>query len=97
MGDDAVLKSTTSEVLVVFEGHDDDDGGDEDFSWTTNFFYLPRSCQGAVFITAKFEVFPTLSLKTFTHFAFPLRIYQTNSLSLPSFSHILTNQDIDNG
>ena len=42
----------------------------------------------------KFEVFPTLSLKTFTHFTFPLRTYQTNSLSLPSFSNILTNQDI---
>ena len=32
-------------------------------------------CQGAVFMAAKFEVFPTLSLKTFTHFAFSLRIY----------------------
>ena len=32
-------------------------------------------CQGAVFMAAKFEVFPTLSLKTFTHFTFPLRTY----------------------
>ena len=27
-------------------------------------------CQGAVFMMAKFEVFLTLSLKTFTHFTF---------------------------
>ena len=27
-------------------------------------------CQGAVLMAAKFEVFPTLSLKTFTHFYF---------------------------
>ena len=46
-------------------------------------------CQGAVFMAAKFEVFPTLSLKTFTHFTFPLRTYQTNPLSLPPFSFIL--------
>ena len=53
-----------------------------------------KECQGAVFMTAKFEVFPTLSLKTFTHFTFPLRTYQMNPLSLPPFSFILTNQDI---
>ena len=57
-------------------------------------FELLVVCQGAVFMTAKFEVFPTLSLKTFTHFTFPLRTYQMNSLSLPSYSFILTNQDI---
>ena len=51
-------------------------------------------CQGAVFMAAKFEVFPILSLKTFTHFIFPLRTYQTNPLSLPPFSYLLTNQDI---
>ena len=38
--EDAMLKSTTSKVLVVLEGHDDDD---EDSNWTMNFFYLPRS------------------------------------------------------
>ena len=37
---DVMLESTMSEVLVVLEGHDDDD---EDSNWTTN-FYLPRSC-----------------------------------------------------
>ena len=58
---------------------------------------IDHICQGAVFMTAKFEVFPTLSLKTFTHFTFPLRTYQTNLLSLPSFSYILMNQDINNG
>ena len=47
-------------------------------------------------MAAKFEVFPTLSLKTFTHFTLPLRTYQTNPLSLPSFSYILTNQNINN-
>ena len=36
-----MLESTTSKVLVVLEGHDDDD---EDSNWTMNFFYLPRSC-----------------------------------------------------
>ena len=40
VGDNAMLESTTSKVLAVFEGHADDD---EDSSWTTNFFYLPRS------------------------------------------------------
>ena len=40
MSKDAMLESTMSEVLVVFEGHDDDD---EDSNWTTNLFYLPRS------------------------------------------------------
>ena len=39
-GDDAMRESTTSEVLVVFEGHA---GNDEDSHWTTSFFYLPRS------------------------------------------------------
>ena len=49
-------------------------------------------CQGAVFMAAKFEVFPTLSLKTFTHFTFPLElIKQTHSLYLLS-PFILTNQ-----
>ena len=38
--EDALLESTTSKVLVVFEGHADDD---ENLSWTTDFFYLPRS------------------------------------------------------
>ena len=42
-GDDAVLEGTTSKVLIVFEGHDDDGDDNEDSSWTTNFFYLPRS------------------------------------------------------
>ena len=37
-------------------------------------------------MTTKFEVFPTLSLKTFTHFTFPLRIYQTNPTFLTFFS-----------
>ena len=37
---DVLLESTTSEVLVVFKGHADDD---EDSNWTANFFYLPRS------------------------------------------------------
>ena len=37
---DAMLESTTSKVLVVLEGHGDDD---EDSNWTMNFFYLPRS------------------------------------------------------
>ena len=40
MGKDTLLESTTSKVLVVFEGHTDDD---EDSNWTANFFYLPRS------------------------------------------------------
>ena len=39
-GKDMLLESTTSEVLVVFKGHDEDD---EDSSWTASFFYLPRS------------------------------------------------------
>ena len=53
---------------------------------------LHSVCQGAVFMAAKFEVFPTLSLKTLTHFAFPIRTYQTNPLSLPPFPFISTNQ-----
>ena len=40
MGDDAMREGPTSKVGVVFERHDEDD---EDSSWTTNFFYLPRS------------------------------------------------------
>ena len=40
MSKDVMLESTMSEVLVVLEGHGDDD---EDSNWTTNFFYLPRS------------------------------------------------------
>ena len=40
-GDDAMREGPTSEVGVVFERHDEDD---EDSSWMTNFFYLPRSC-----------------------------------------------------
>ena len=50
------------------------------------------SCQGAVFMAAKFEVFPTLSLKNIHSFYFSLRTYQTNPLSLPPFPFILTNQ-----
>ena len=42
-GNDAVLKGATSEVGIVLERHDGGDD-DEDSSWTTNFFYLPRSC-----------------------------------------------------
>ena len=41
MSKDAMLESTTSEVLVVSEGHADDN---EDSNWTMNFFYPPRSC-----------------------------------------------------
>ena len=37
---DVMLESTTSKVLVVFEGHAEDD---ENSNWTTNFFYPPRS------------------------------------------------------
>ena len=40
MSEDAVLERATSEVLVVFKGHADDD---EDSSWAASFFYLPRS------------------------------------------------------
>ena len=39
MSKDMMLESTASEVLVVFKRHDDDGS----YSWTTNFFYLPRS------------------------------------------------------
>ena len=38
---DPVLEGTTSEALVVFERHADDDG---DPSWTMDFFYPVRSC-----------------------------------------------------
>ena len=41
---DTMLESATSEVGVVLEGHVDGRNDDEDSSWTTNFFYLPRSC-----------------------------------------------------
>ena len=40
VSNDAMRKGATSEVLVILEGHDDND---EDSSWTTDFFYLPRS------------------------------------------------------
>ena len=43
MSKDAMLESTTSEILVVFERHDDGGDNDENSNWTTNFFYLPRS------------------------------------------------------
>ena len=43
MGDDAMLKGTTSKIGVVLERHADGDDDDEDSSWTTNSFYLPRS------------------------------------------------------
>ena len=42
-GNDAMLESTTSEVLVVLERHADGRDDDEDSHWTTNFFYPPRS------------------------------------------------------
>ena len=42
-GNDAMLESTTSEVLVVLERHADGRDDDEDPHWTTNFFYPPRS------------------------------------------------------
>ena len=46
-------------------------------------------CQGAVFMAAKFKVFPTLSLKTFTHFTFLLELIRQTPLSLPSFPFTL--------
>ena len=43
MSDDTILEGAMSEIGVVLKGHDDGDD-DEDSSWTTNFFYPPRSC-----------------------------------------------------
>ena len=40
---DTVAESTASKVGVVLKGHVDDGDDDEDSSWTTNFFYPPRS------------------------------------------------------
>ena len=41
--DNTMLEGATSEIGVVLEGHGDGGDDDEDSSWTTNFFYLPRS------------------------------------------------------
>ena len=38
-GDNMMREGPTSKVGIVFERHDEDD---EDSSWTTDFFYLPR-------------------------------------------------------
>ena len=43
VGDNMMLEGATSEIGVVLEGHDEGGDDDKDSSWTTNFFYLPRS------------------------------------------------------
>ena len=53
---------------------------------------LLEYCQGAVYMAAKSEVFPTLPLKMFTHFTFPLRTSQKNHTLLTLISFHLTNQ-----
>ena len=40
---DTMAESTASKVGVILEGHVDGGDDDEDSSWTTNFFYPPRS------------------------------------------------------
>ena len=59
--------------------------------WKGSVYIFPP-LSGCSFYGCKIRSFLTLSLKTFTHFTFPLELIRQTPLSLPSFPFILQTQ-----